>query len=37
MGEAVLVDEFVDGSENVLVTGDVVESVWSVFLDPSLR
>lgn len=37
MGKAVLVDEFVNGSENVLVAGDVVESVWSVFLDPILR
>lgn len=34
MGEAVLVDKLVDGSEDVLMTGDVVEGVWSVFLDP---
>ena len=30
------IDEFVDRSKNVLVTGDVVEGVGTVFLDPKL-
>ena len=35
VGEAVGVNEFVDGGEDVLVAGDVVEGVWSVFFYPS--
>lgn len=37
MREAVGVDEFVDGGEDVLVAGDVVEGYGSVFFDPGLR
>lgn len=36
MREAVGVDEFVDGGEDVLVAGDVVEGYGSVFFDPEL-
>ena len=32
--ETVGADEAVDGLEDVFVAGDVVEGVWSVFLDP---
>jgi hypothetical protein len=33
--KAVGVDEFVDGSEDVLVAGDIVEGYGSVLLDPA--
>lgn len=34
MGEAVGVDEFVDGGEDVLVAGDVLEADGAVLFDP---
>jgi hypothetical protein len=37
MREAVLVDEFVDSSEDILMARDVIEGVWAVLLNPGLR
>lgn len=34
MGEAVAVDEFVDGCEDVVVARDVVKGVGAVLFDP---
>ncbi len=34
MGQSVVFHESVDRCEDILVAGDVVESVWPVLLDP---
>ena len=36
MREAVCVDKLVNGGEDVLVAGDVVEGCWTVFFDPRM-
>lgn len=36
MGEAVLIDKFIDGSKDVLMTGDIIEGIRTVFLDPDI-
>lgn len=34
MGETIGVDEFVNGSEDILMTRNILESVGTIFLDP---
>lgn len=36
MGEAVGFDEAVDGCDDVLMTGDVIEGVGAVFFNPGV-
>lgn len=36
MGEAVLIDKFIDGSKDVLMTRDIIEGIRTVFLDPDI-